>query len=141
MPLRFSAGAQKVVLIAQEESKKFNHDYIGTEHLLLGLASAEGELSSKILAALGAPPSKIRMEIEQIIGIGDNLVMLAEVPLTPRVRKVLENASEEAAASGSDFINTEHILLVITAEEEGSAAKILNNLGITPEAIRLAVFN
>ncbi len=141
MPLRFSAGAQKVVLIAQEESKKFNHDYIGTEHLLLGLAYAEDELSSKILKDLGAPPAKIRMEIEQLVGIGDNLVMLSEAPLTPRVKKVLEHASEEATAAGSESINTEHILLGITAEEEGSAAKILTNLGLTSDIIRSAVFN
>ena len=140
MPLRFSAGAQKVVLIAQEEAKKFNHDYIGTEHLLLGLAYAEGEFSAKILAAMGATPAKIRMEIEQLVGIGDNLVMLSEAPLTPRVKKVLEHASEEAQAAGSEFINTEHILLGITAEEEGVAAKILSNLGLNGEVIKAVVF-
>lgn len=140
MPLRFSAGAQKVVLIAQEEAKKFNHDYIGTEHLLLGLAYAEGELSSKILSALGATPAKIRLEIEQLVGIGDNLVMLSEAPLTPRVKKVLEHASEEAQAVGSELINTEHILLGITAEEEGVAAKILSNLGLNGEIIKSVVF-
>lgn len=140
MPLRFSAGAQKVVLIAQEEAKKFNHDYIGTEHLLLGLAYAEGELSAKTLSALGATPAKIRMEIEQLVGIGDNLVMLSEAPLTPRVKKVLEHASEEAQAAGSELINTEHILLGITAEEEGVAAKILSNLGLNGDIIRTVVF-
>lgn len=140
MPLRFSAGAQKVVLIAQEEAKKFNHDYIGTEHLLLGLAYAEGEFSAKILAVMGATPAKIRMEIEQLVGIGDNLVMLSEAPLTPRVKKVLEHASEEAQAAGSEFINTEHILLGITAEEEGVAAKILSNLGLNGEVIKAVVF-
>lgn len=140
MPLRFSAGAQKVVLIAQEEAKKFNHDYIGTEHLLLGLAYAEGELSAKILSALGAAPAKIRLEIEQLVGIGDNLVMLSEAPLTPRVKKVLEHASEEAQAVGSELINTEHILLGIIAEEEGVAAKILSNLGLNGEIIKSVVF-
>lgn len=140
MPLRFSAGAQKVVLIAQEEAKKFNHDYIGTEHLLLGLAYAEGELSSKILSALGATPAKIRLEIEQLVGIGDNLVMLSEAPLTPRVKKVLEHASEEAQAVGGELINTEHILLGIIAEEEGVAAKILSNLGLNGEIIKSVVF-
>ncbi len=140
MPLRFSAGAQKVVLIAQEEAKKFNHDYIGTEHLLLGLAYAEGELSAKTLSALGATAAKIRMEIEQLVGVGDNLVMLSEAPLTPRVKKVLEHASEEAQAAGSELINTEHILLGITAEEEGVAAKILSNLGLNGDIIRTVVF-
>ena len=139
MPLHFSAGAQKAVLIAQEEAKKFNHDYIGTEHLLLGLAYADGELSSKVLAALGATPAKIRLEIEQLVGIGDNLVMLSEAPLTPRVKKVLEHASEEAQAAGSEFINTEHILLGITAEEEGVAAKILSNLGLNGEIIKAVI--
>ena len=139
MPLRFTAGAQKVVLIAQEEAKKLNHDYVGTEHLLLGLAYAEGEFSAKVLQALGTGPQKIRQEIENIVGIGDSLVMLAEVPFTPRAKKVLEHSFEEAQIMGHPFIGTEHILLGITAEEEGVAAKILSNLGLTREIIRAVV--
>ncbi len=139
MPLRFTAGAQKVVLIAQEEAKKLNHDYVGTEHLLLGLAYAEGELSSKILTALGVTGEKIKQEIEQLVGVGDNLVMLAEVPFTPRAKKVLEHSFEEAQIMGMPFIGTEHILLGITSEEEGVAAKILSNLSLNGDLIRAVV--
>lgn len=139
MPLRFTAGAQKVVLIAQEEAKKLNHDYVGTEHLLLGLAYAEGELSSKILTALGVTGEKIKQEIEQLVGVGDNLVMLAEVPFTPRAKKVLEHSFEEAQIMGLPFIGTEHILLGITSEEEGVAAKILSNLNLNGDLIRAVV--
>lgn len=139
MPLRFTAGAQKVVLIAQEEAKKLNHDYVGTEHLLLGLAYAEGELSSKILTALGLTGDKIKQEIEQLVGVGDNIVMLAEVPFTPRAKKVLEHSFEEAQIMGHAFIGTEHMLLGITSEDEGVAAKILTNLGINADLIRAVV--
>lgn len=139
MPLRFTAGAQKVVLIAQEEAKKLNHDYVGTEHLLLGLAYAEGELSSKILTALGVTGEKIKQEIELLVGVGDNLVMLAEVPFTPRAKKVLEHSFEEAQIMGLPFIGSEHILLGITSEEEGLAAKILSNLNINGDLIRAVV--
>jgi ATP-dependent Clp protease ATP-binding subunit ClpC len=139
MPLRFTAGAQKVVIIAQEEAKKLNHDYVGTEHLLLGLAYAEGEFSSKVLLALGVSGDKIKSEIEQIVGVGDNIVMLAEVPFTPRAKKVLEHSFEEAQIMGAPFIGTEHILLGITGEDEGVAAKILGNLGLTRELIRAVI--
>ena len=139
MSLRFTTGAQKVVIIAQEEAKKLNHDYVGTEHILLGLAYADGEFSAKVLQALGVSGDKIKAEIEQIVGVGDSLVMLAEVPFTPRAKKVLEHAFEEAQMMGHPFIGTEHILLGITGEEEGVAAKILANLGLTREIIRAVV--
>ncbi|MDR1123512.1 MAG: ATP-dependent Clp protease ATP-binding subunit [Elusimicrobiota bacterium] len=139
MPLRFTAGAQKVIVIAQEEAKKLNHDYVGTEHLLLGLAYAEGEFSSKVLQALGVSGARIRQEIEQIVGVGDSLVMLAEVPFTPRAKKVLEHSFEEAQMMGHPFVGTEHLLLGITGEDEGVAAKILANLGLTRDIIRAIV--
>lgn len=139
MPPRFSAGAQKVVFISQEEAKKLNHDYVGTEHLLLGLAYAQGEISSKILKDLGVSGDKIKQEIEQLIGVGDNLVVLADIPFTPRAKKVLEHSFEEAQMLDQNFIGTEHILLGITSEDEGVAATILSNLGLTREIIRAAV--
>jgi ATP-dependent Clp protease ATP-binding subunit ClpC len=139
MPLRFTAGAQKVVVIAQEEAKKLNHDYVGTEHLLLGLAYAEGEFSAKVLQALGVSGARIKREIEQIVGVGDSLVMLAEVPFTPRAKKVLEHSFEEAQMMGHPFVGTEHLLLGITGEDEGVAAKILADLGLTRDIIRAIV--
>jgi ATP-dependent Clp protease ATP-binding subunit ClpC len=139
MPLRFTAGAQKVVLIAQEEAKKLNHDYVGTEHLLLGMAYAEGEFSSKVLQSLGINGDRIKSEIERLVGVGDSLVILAEIPFTPRAKKVLEHSFEEAQMMGHPFIGTEHLLLGITGEEEGVAAKILGNLGVTRDIIRAVV--
>lgn len=138
MAKRFTENAQKIILIAQEEAKRLNHDYVGTEHILLGLCAIEGTLSNKILASVGVSFRKVRQEIEKMVGIGDTIMLLGEIPFTPRAKKVLEFSVEESQLLNSDHIGTEHILLGLIREEEGMASRILNNLGTNLILIREA---
>ena len=121
MPKRFTENAQKIILIAQEEAKRLNHDYVGTEHILLGLCAIDGTVSGKILTGLGVTFRKVRLEIEKMIGIGDTIMLLGEIPFTPRAKKVLEFSVEESQMLATEYIGTEHILLGPIREEEGMA--------------------
>ena len=141
MAKRFTENAQKVILIAQEEAKRLNHDYVGTEHILLGLSALEGTVSNKILTGLGVTFRKVRLEIEKMVGIGDTIMLLGEIPFTPRAKKVLEFSVEESQMLGTDHIGTEHILLGLIREEEGMASRILENLGLNLDAVRDATLN
>lgn len=141
MAKRFTENAQKIILIAQEEAKRLNHDYVGTEHLLLGLCAINGTVSHKILSTVGVNFRKVRQEIEKMVGIGDTIMLLGEIPFTPRAKKVLEFSVEEAQLLNSEVIGTEHILLGLIREEEGVAGKILTNLGANIVLIREAVLN
>ena len=136
MAKRFTENAQKIILIAQEEAKRLNHDYVGTEHILLGLSAIEGTVSNKILTGLGVTFRKVRLEIEKMVGIGDTIMLLGEIPFTPRAKKVLEFSVEESQMLGTDHIGTEHILLGLIREEEGMASRILENLGLNLDAVR-----
>ncbi len=139
MSTRFTDRAQKVILIAQEEAKRLNHDYVGTEHILLGLVALGEGVAAQVLTNLGVDFRKVRQEIEKIVGTGDNMMLLGEIPFTPRAKKVLEYAVEEAQHMGHSYIGTEHILLGLIREEEGVAARVLENLGLKLEAVREAV--
>ena len=141
MPKRFTENAQKIILIAQEEAKRLNHDYVGTEHILLGLAAIDGTVSGKILTGLGITFRKIRLEIEKMIGIGHTIMLLGEIPFTPRAKKVLEFSVEESQMLATEYIGTEHILLGLIREEEGMACKILENLGLNLNTVRESVLN
>ncbi len=139
MAKRFTENAQKIILIAQEEAKRLNHDYVGTEHILLGLSAIDGTVSHKILTGLGVTFRKVRQEIEKMVGIGDTIMLLGEIPFTPRAKAVLEFSVEESQVLGTEHIGTEHILLGLIHEEEGMAGKILENLGLSLPTIREAV--
>jgi len=139
MAKRFTERAQKAVLIAQEEAKKFNHDYVGTEHLLLGLVSIEDSASYRALSGLGVGYKRVRSEIEKIVGAGDSIMLLGEIPFTPRAKKVLEFSLEESDITNSSYVGTEHLLLGIIREDEGVAMRILGRFGLTGEIIRGAV--
>jgi len=139
MSKRFTENAQKVILIAQEEAKRLNHDYVGTEHILLGLSAIDGTVSHKILSQLGVTFRKVRQEIEKMVGIGDTIMLLGEIPFTPRAKKVLEFSVEESQMLNTEHIGTEHILLGLVREEEGMASKILENLGLNLAMVRDAV--
>ena len=141
MPKRFTENAQKIILIAQEEAKRLNHDYVGTEHILLGLCAIDGTVSGKILTGLGITFRKVRLEIEKMIGIGDTIMLLGEIPFTPRAKKVLEFSVEESQMLATEYIGTEHILLGLIREEEGMACKILENLGLNLNTVRESVLN
>ena len=141
MAKRFTENAQKIILIAQEEAKRLNHDYVGTEHILLGLSAIDGTVSHKILTQLGVSFRKVRQEIEKMVGIGDTIMLLGEIPFTPRAKKVLEFSVEESQMLGTEHIGTEHILLGLVHEEEGMASKILENLGLNLDMVRDTVLN
>jgi len=137
---KFSDRAQKVILMAQEEAKRLNHDYVGTEHLLLGLISVGEGLAIQVLLNLGVDLKKIRYEIEKIVPPGDNVMVLGEIPFSPRAKKVLEYAVEEANLMGHIYVGTEHILLGLLREQEGIAARVLEYLGVTYEDVQEEIF-
>src|SRR5881397_2535651 len=136
MSNRFTERAQRVILIAQEEAKRLNHDYVGTEHILLGLIALGEGVAAQVLANLGVDLRRVRAEIEKIVGTGDNVMLLGEIPFTPRAKKVLELAVEEAQNMGHSHVGTEHLLLGLIREEEGVAARVLENLGIRLDVVR-----
>ncbi|MFH1283249.1 MAG: ATP-dependent Clp protease ATP-binding subunit [bacterium] len=141
MPNRFTERAQRVILIAQEEAKRLNHDYVGTEHILLGLIALGEGVAAQVLANLGVDLRRVRNEIEKIVGTGDNVLLLGEIPFTPRAKKVLELAVEEAQNMGHNYVGTEHLLLGLIREEEGVAARVLENIGIRLELVKEEVIN
>ncbi|MDQ7772599.1 MAG: ATP-dependent Clp protease ATP-binding subunit [Elusimicrobiales bacterium] len=141
MGTRFTERAQRVILIAQEEAKRLNHDYVGTEHILLGLIALGEGVAAQVLSNIGVDLRKVRAEIEKIVGIGDNMMLLGEIPFTPRAKKVLEFAVSEASDMKHTYIGTEHILLGLIREEEGVAARVLQNLELKLDAVREEVLN
>src|SRR5436305_6378674 len=132
---RFTDRWRKVLTYAQEEARRFNHNYIGTEHLLLGLVREHGSVAAQVLRSLGAEPVRIRRALEFIIGRGDRM-MVGEVGLTPRATKVIELAVDEARRLGHHYIDTEHLLLGLVREGEGIVASVLESLGVNMEKAR-----
>src|SRR3989339_60973 len=130
MSNRFTERVQRVIIIAQEEAKRLNHDYVGTEHILLGLVALGEGVAAKVLANIGVDLRRVRTEVEKLVGTGDNVMLLGEIPFTPRAKKVLELAVDEAQNLGHTYVGTEHLLLGLLREEEGIAARVLENLGV-----------
>jgi ATP-dependent Clp protease ATP-binding subunit ClpC len=135
---RFTERARKVVVLAQEEARHFNHNYIGTEHLLLGLLREDEGVAARALAALGVTLDEVREQVESIVGYGEEGTG-AQAPFTPRSKKVLELALREALQLGHNYIGTEHILLGLVRESEGVAARVLSNLDVDPDKVRREV--
>ena len=134
---KFTERARKVLSLAQEEAQRFNHNYIGTEHLLLGLVREGDGVAAKVLMHLGVELDKARSAVEFIIGRGDRIV-LGEVGLTPRAKKVIELAVDEARRLNHHYVGTEHLLLGLIREGEGIAAGVLESLGVNLEKVRRA---
>ncbi len=132
---KFTERARRVLTLAQEEAHRFNHNYIGTEHILLGLVREGDGVAAKVLANLGVELNKVRSAVEFIIGRGDRTV-LGEIGLTPRAKKVIELAVDEARRLGHSYIGTEHLLLGLVREGEGIAAGVLESLGVNLERVR-----
>jgi len=132
---KFSERARRVLTIAQEEARQLNHSYIGTEHILLGLAREEEGVAAKVLTNLGVSLSKVRSAVEFISGRGERPTT-GETGLTPRAKKVIELAIDEARQLGHNYIGTEHLLLGLLREGEGVAAGVLDSLGVTLERAR-----
>jgi ATP-dependent Clp protease ATP-binding subunit ClpC len=132
---KFTERARKVLTLAQEEAQRFNHNYIGTEHILLGLVREGEGVAAKVLANLGVELEKVRSAVEFIIGRGERTVR-GEIGLTPRAKRVIELAVDEARRLGHNYIGTEHLLLGLLREGEGVAAGVLESLGISLEKVR-----
>ncbi|MBM2827008.1 MAG: ATP-dependent Clp protease ATP-binding subunit, partial [Dehalococcoidia bacterium] len=132
---KFTERARRVLSLAQEEAQRFNHNYIGTEHLLLGLVREGDGLAARVLANLGIELNKVRSAVEFIIGKGDRPAT-GEVGLTPRAKKVIELAVDEARRLNHHYIGTEHLLLGLVREGEGIAAGVLESLGVNLEKVR-----
>jgi len=132
---KFTERARKVLTLAQEEARRFQHNYIGTEHLLLGLVREGEGVAAKVLTNLGVQLSDVRAAIEYIIGRGDH-VAPGEIGLTPRAKKVIELAVDEAKLLKHQYIGTEHLLLGLVREGEGIAAGVLTGMGVKLEQVR-----
>src|SRR5205809_5151005 len=125
---RFTDRAQRVVVLAQEEARTLNHNYIGTEHLLLGLVREGEGVAAKVLESLGISLDEVPQQVEEIIGQGQEAPP-GHIPFTPRAKKVMELAQREANDLGHSYIGTEHLLLGLAREGEGVAAQVLVKLG------------
>src|SRR4051794_26915748 len=135
---RFTDRARRVVVLAQEEARLLNHNYIGTEHILLGLIHEGEGVAAKALESLGISLEKVRREVEEIIGHGGEPPS-GHIPFTPRAKKVLELSLREALQLGHNYIGTEHILLGLIREGEGVAAQVLVKLGADLPRVRVQV--
>jgi ATP-dependent Clp protease ATP-binding subunit ClpA len=135
---RFTDRARRVVVLAQEEARMLNHNYIGTEHILLGLIHEGEGVAARALESLGVSLQTVRLQVEEIIGQGQQAPS-GHIPLTPRAKKVTELAGREAEDLGHNYIGTEHLLLGLIREGDGVAAKVLARLGVDLAAARLQV--
>ena len=137
---RFTDRARRVVVLAQEEARLLDHNYIGTEHLLLGLINEGEGIAAQALGALDVSLERVRHDVEEIIGRGEaETAARAHIPFTPRAKKVLELSLREALQLGHNYIGTEHILLGLVREGEGVAAKVLEKLGADLARVRETV--
>src|SRR5205823_1345071 len=133
---RFTDRARKVMGLARQEAQRFNHDYIGTEHILLGLVQEGSGVAASVLKNLDIDLKKIRQEVEKLVSTGTTMVTMGQLPFTPRAKKVLELSLEEASNLGHTYIGTEHLLLGLIRESEGIAAQVLRNLKVKVEDVR-----
>ncbi|MCC7398629.1 MAG: AAA family ATPase, partial [Planctomycetes bacterium] len=133
---RFTDRAKKVMSFARQEAMKFNHEYIGTEHILLGLIQEGSGVAANVLKNMTVDLEKIRHEVEKIVKTGPSMVTMGQLPFTPRAKKVLELSLEEASQLSHNYIGTEHLLLGLIRENEGIAAQVLMNLGVKLDEVR-----
>jgi ATP-dependent Clp protease ATP-binding subunit ClpC len=132
---RFTERARQVVVLAQDEARLLKHNYIGTEHLLLGLLREEEGIAARVLESLDITLEEVRAQVARVIGEGEG-VTTGQIPFTPRAKKVLELSLREGLALGHDYIGTEHILLGLVRENEGVAARIMLDFDADAEKIR-----
>ena len=133
---RFTDRARKVMRLANQEAQRFNHEYIGTEHLLLGLIKEGSGVAANVLKNLEVDLRKIRLEVEKLLQGGPDLPPMRKRPQTPRAKKVIEYSIEESRSLGHKYVGTEHILLGLLREDMGVAAQVLMNLGLRLENVR-----
>lgn len=127
---RFTERARRVIILAREEAERYHHEYLGTEHILLGILKDGGGIAITVLQKLGLDINQIKQEVEQNLPRSLNTLIVGEIPFTPKAKKVLEYAVEEARLMGHNYIGTEHLLLGLLKEKDGVAFKVLNSLGV-----------
>jgi ATP-dependent Clp protease ATP-binding subunit ClpC len=135
---RFTDRARKVMQLANQEAQRFNHEYIGTEHILLGLVKEGSGVATHVLIDLDVDLRKIRLEVEKIVGSCPDLV-IGDLPMTPRAKHAITYAMEEAFHLDHNYVGTEHLLLGLLRELEGVAAHVSMNLGLKLEDVRIEV--
>lgn len=138
---RFTDRARKVMALANQEAQRFNHEYIGTEHILLGLVKEGSGVGANVLKHLGVELRKVRLEVEKLVKSGTEIVTMGKLPQTPRAKKVIEYGIEEARALNHNYIGTEHLLLGLLREHDGVAAQVLMILGLKLDDVREEVLN
>jgi ATP-dependent Clp protease ATP-binding subunit ClpA len=138
---RFTDRARKVMQLANQEAMRFNHEYIGTEHVLLGLVKEGSGVASHVLKNLDVDLRKVRLEVEKQIQSGPDMITMGKLPQTPRTKKIIEYSIEEARGLNHNYVGTEHILLGLIREEEGVAGSVLTSLGVETEDLREEVLN
>jgi ATP-dependent Clp protease ATP-binding subunit ClpC len=138
---RFTDRARKVMALANQEAQRFNHDYIGTEHILLGLVKEGSGVGANVLKNLNVDLRKVRLEVEKLVKSGPEMVTMGKLPQTPRAKRVIEYAIEEARNLNHNYVGTEHLLLGLLREQDGVAAQVLMNLGLKLEDVREEVLN
>jgi ATP-dependent Clp protease ATP-binding subunit ClpC len=138
---RFTDRARKVMALANQEAQRFNHEYIGTEHILLGLVKEGSGVGANVLKNLGVDLRKVRLEVEKLVKSGPEMVTMGKLPQTPRAKRVIEYAIEEARNLNHNYVGTEHLLLGLLREQDGVAAQVLMNLGLKLDDVREEVLN
>ncbi len=138
---RFTDRARKVMQLANQEAQRFNHEYVGTEHILLGLVKEGSGIAANVLKKAGLDLRKVRLEVEKIVQSGPDMVTMGKLPQTPRAKKVIEYSIEEARGLNHNYVGTEHLLLGLLREEQGIAAQVLMNLGLQFEDVRKEVLS
>lgn len=138
---RFTDRARKVMQLANQEAQRFNHEYIGTEHILLGLVKEGSGVAANVLKNLDIDLKKVRVEVEKFVQTGPDMVTIGRLPQTPRAKKVIDYSIEEARNLNHNYVGTEHLLLGLLREQEGVAAQVLMSLGLKLEDVREEVLN
>lgn len=136
---RFTDRARRVLELANRESQRFNHEYIGTEHVLLGLVKEGSGVAIDVLHNFNVDHRDVRMRVEQVLISGPDMVTFGKLPQTARAKNVIEHAMEECRNFGHDCVGTEHILLGLVNDTEGVAGGVLRDLGLTVQGVREAV--
>src|SRR5262247_4326267 len=134
--INFTPRAQQVLALARKEADRFNHNFVGTEHLLLGLIKLGQGVAVNVLQKMGLDLETVRMEVEKQVGTGPDQKVIGNIPYTQRVKKVLALAAKEAKALNHTYVGTEHILLGLLREGDGVAARVLKNLDVDIEQTR-----
>jgi len=138
---RFTDRSRKAMELANQEAMRLNHEYIGTEHILLGIAKEGSGVGATVLKNMDVDIKKLRVEVEKLVKPRPDKVDMGKLPQTPRAKKVIEYAREEAKSLNHHYVGTEHLLLSLTREREGTSFQVLINLGINPEDVRYEVLS